>query len=111
LGGTRAEYEAEVRALAFHAERLRNEGVSLDQIARDCVQRRNQLKARYRFGLPKSVIASLESRNLLRYGDPLGPTADSLLRKYGSWEAVISASCRHLDLNQSGNVIMFPKKE
>jgi hypothetical protein len=45
------------------------------------------------------------------YGDKLGPDAKALFTKYGSWEAVIAAACRHADLNQPANVIRFPDKE
>ncbi|GGT67211.1 hypothetical protein GCM10010272_07260 [Streptomyces lateritius] len=36
----------------------------------------------------------LEERNMAKYGNPLGPTADQLHAKYGSWGQVIDASMR-----------------
>lgn len=39
-------------------------------------------------------VRVLEERNQAKYGNPLGPTADQLYAKYGSWQEVIAASTR-----------------
>src|SRR3546814_5413283 len=90
----RIAYEREVRALAGEARSREAEGESPEAIARDLVQRRNALKQRFRADDDPGVVALMEQRNRLKYGDPIGPDADWLFRKYGSWEAVIAAACR-----------------
>ncbi|MCM8729429.1 hypothetical protein ACFO8O_00410 [Hephaestia sp. GCM10023244] len=90
----RIAYEREVRALAGEARRRKTDGESLEVIARDLVTRRNALKQRFRAGDDPAIVALMEQRNRLKYGDPIGPDADWLFRKYGSWEAVIAAACR-----------------
>ncbi len=39
-------------------------------------------------------VRRLEERNQEKYGNPLGPTADQLHAKYGSWRAVSDAATR-----------------
>src|SRR3546814_20470384 len=80
------------RGLGGGARRREAEGESPEAIARDLVQRRNALKQRFRADDDPGVVALMEQRNRLKYGDPNGPNADWLFRKYGSWEAVIAAS-------------------
>jgi hypothetical protein len=47
-----------------------------------------------REGMPGVLRRAAESRNLRRYGDPLGPTYEQLIAKYGTGEAVIAAAGR-----------------
>lgn len=83
-----------MRALSNNAERLRREGLDVEQIARILVERRNEMKRAYRAGLGPELLATLESRNQAKYGDPLGPTPAQLLQRYGNWDAVIAAAAR-----------------
>jgi len=95
----RATYEAAVRELRGEAERLLAEGVSEEAVARRLVRRRNELKHEARLADDRAVVSLMERRNLLKYGDPLGPGPDWLRRKYGSWQGVIDAACRPADLS------------
>jgi hypothetical protein len=63
------------------------------------VQRRNELKHEARLADDPVIVWAMERRNLIKYGDPLGPGPDWLYRKYGSWRAVIDAACRPADLS------------
>jgi len=97
----RQDYEAQVRALVLLAEELRRSGVSVEAVARQLVNRRNALKVAARAFDDPLVIRVLERRNLLKYGNPIGPNADQLFVKYGGWEAVIAAAGRHATIGDA----------
>ena len=90
----RRAYETRVRALANLAVRLRARGWTEQEVARALVDRRNRLKLRARALDDPADVALMEIRNRAKYGNPLGPNADMLYRKYKSWAAVIEAACR-----------------
>lgn len=90
----RRAYEADVAALAGSANRLRREGWAAEQIARELVERRNDLKRAYRRHDDPMIVSLLEARNRVKYGDPVGPTADDLFARYGGWNEVITAAAR-----------------
>jgi hypothetical protein len=92
---SRADYECQVRALAGWAKAELGTGRSVESVAREAVGRRNALKRQFRTDLPDDLLRLLELRNIRLYGDPVGPSADDLLLRYGSWEAVLAASARH----------------
>lgn len=73
---------------------MRAEGRSEEDIARALVQLRNDAKDVVRAGMTPEQVAELEARNQKKYGNPLGPTADQLYMKYGSWEKVADAATR-----------------
>ncbi|MFG3407752.1 hypothetical protein [Streptomyces sp. NPDC048142] len=73
---------------------MRAEGRSEEDIARTLVQMRNDAKDVVRAGMTPEQVAELEARNQKKYGNPLGPTADQLYLKYGSWEKVSDAATR-----------------
>ncbi|WLQ51543.1 hypothetical protein P8A21_30455 [Streptomyces poriferorum] len=73
---------------------MRAEGRSDEDIARALVQMRNDAKDVIRAGMTPEQVAELEARNQKKYGNPLGPTADQLYMKYGSWEKVAEAATR-----------------
>lgn len=73
---------------------MRAEGRSEEDIARTLVQMRNDAKDVVRAGMTREQVAELEARNQKKYGNPLGPTADQLYLKYGSWEKVTEAATR-----------------
>ncbi|MFI1225552.1 MULTISPECIES: hypothetical protein [unclassified Streptomyces] len=73
---------------------LRAEGRSEEDIARVLVRMRNDAKDVVRAGMTPEQVAELEARNQKKYGNPLGPTADQLYLKYGSWEKVSEAATR-----------------
>lgn len=73
---------------------MRAEGRSEEDIARALVQMRNDAKDIIRAGMTPEQVAELEARNEKKYGNPLGPTADQLYMKYGSWEKVADAATR-----------------
>ena len=95
----RAAYEAAVRDLRRIADKRLVEGADEESVARELIDLRNKLKAQYREYDDTRVVRLMELRNLQKYGHPLGPDADWLFRKYGNWNAVISAACRSARLS------------
>ncbi|QDY81101.1 hypothetical protein FQU76_17495 [Streptomyces qinzhouensis] len=73
---------------------MRAAGAPEEEIARRLVQLRNDAKEITRAGMSPEEVQRLEARNIAKYGNPLGPTADQLYAKYGSWEAVTAAATR-----------------
>jgi hypothetical protein len=80
--------------LAALAVRLRARGWTEQRVARALVDRRNRLKIASRKRDDAGAVAAMEARNIAKYGNSIGPDADALHRKYGSWAAVIEAACR-----------------
>ncbi|MFG2501192.1 hypothetical protein ACGFSB_23655 [Streptomyces sp. NPDC048441] len=76
------------------ADRMHEEGRSDEEIARVLVDMRNDAKDITRAGMSPEAVQALEQRNMDKYGNPLGPTADQQFAKYGSWAKVIEASTR-----------------
>ncbi|MFH8487120.1 hypothetical protein [Streptomyces longisporoflavus] len=76
------------------ADRMHEEGRSDEEIARVLVAMRNEAKDITRAGMTPEAVEALEQRNMKKYGNPLGPTADQQFMKYGSWAKVIEASTR-----------------
>lgn len=75
-------------------QRMRDEGRSDEEIARVLVNMRNEAKDITRAGMSPEAVALLEARNMVKYGNPLGPTADQQFARYGSWDKVIDAATR-----------------
>ncbi|MER5299554.1 hypothetical protein ABT039_08825 [Streptomyces lasiicapitis] len=76
------------------ADEMRAEGRSDEEIARRLVDMRNETKDITRAGMSPEAVKELEARNMKKYGNPLGPTADQQFARYGSWAAVIAAATR-----------------
>lgn len=95
----RALYEKQVRALAHVASQLLEAGWSEERVARHLVAARNRLKLIARRSDDPRIVAIVEARNVAKYGHPVGPTANQLYLRYGSWRVVIEAACRPAKLS------------
>ena len=71
--------------------KMRAEGYSAEEIARKTNQLRNTNRLNDYISDPEG-LARVKNRNLLKYGNEDGPTAEYLFEKYGSWEKVIEKS-------------------
>ncbi|WP_407565496.1 hypothetical protein [Streptomyces sp. 184] len=91
---TRMRYHGLLEDMRRTAARMRADGAGDEEIARKLVGMRNQAKEITRAGMSPDEVRILEARNQAKYGNPLGPTADQLHAKYGSWQEVIAASTR-----------------
>ncbi|MFH8869862.1 hypothetical protein ACIBCC_20555 [Streptomyces griseus] len=90
----RMRYHGLIADMERTACAMRAEGRSEEEIARTLVRMRNDAKDIVRAGMTPEQVAELEARNQKKYGNPLGPTADQLYLKYGSWEKVSEAATR-----------------
>ncbi|MBQ9632955.1 MAG: FMN-binding protein [Lachnospiraceae bacterium] len=99
LDWTDPDQVAEARALrqAYHdsmselyrmIEDLLHEGKDVETIARAVSQRRNELRLESEADDPEALALTKKS-NLEAYGNEMGPTADQLYEKYGSWQTVL----------------------
>ncbi|KJY47305.1 hypothetical protein VR46_04285 [Streptomyces sp. NRRL S-444] len=91
---TRMSYHGLLEDMHRTEADMRAAGATDEEIARELVDMRNQAKAITRAGMTPEEVRILEDRNTAKYGNPLGPTADQLYAKYGSWQQVIDASMR-----------------
>ncbi|MDT9691833.1 hypothetical protein Q5762_26565 [Streptomyces sp. P9(2023)] len=91
---TRMQYHGLLEDMHRTEANMREAGASEEEIARELVDMRNQAKEITRAGMTPAEVRILEERNIAKYGNPLGPTADQLYAKYGSWEKVTDASMR-----------------
>lgn len=90
----RLRYHQLLDTMEHVADRMHEEGRSDEEIARVLVDMRNEAKDITRAGMTPEAVQALEQRNMKKYGNPLGPTADQQFAKYGSWAKVIEASTR-----------------
>lgn len=67
---------------------MRDEGKSIEEMARTVSAERNRLRLESYRDDPEALEKAKQS-NLDTYGDENGPSADSLYEKYGSWETVM----------------------
>ncbi len=67
---------------------LRDEGKSIEEMARAVSTERNRLRLAAYTDNPEG-LAAVKKSNLEKYGHEDGPTPDELYEKYGSWELVI----------------------
>ena len=70
---------------------MREEGASIEEMARALSEERNRLRLASYDGDPEGLAAVKES-NLKTYGHEEGPTPDELFEKYGSWTLVLQKS-------------------
>ncbi|MBQ9324397.1 MAG: hypothetical protein IJ246_01370 [Clostridia bacterium] len=68
--------------------RMREDGASMEAMARAVSEERNRLRLAACADNPESLAAVKES-NLKTYGHEEGPLPDELFEKYGSWTAVL----------------------
>ncbi len=86
-------YVAEAQGIRTAAEKLIGGGMDPGAAARWAVVARNTLKMESRQSLPGVVRWGIEQRNVWKYGNPVGPSADALLRTRTP-QAVIESSGR-----------------
>jgi hypothetical protein len=107
----RQGYLTERQALQNLISELKKGGANEEGIARAVVEYRNNMKVQARGLMKPEDVVNLESRNQQLYGNKIGPSPESLLQKYGSWDEVIRASVRTnptIDSNYSPNRFNVP---
>ncbi|WP_199610820.1 hypothetical protein [Flocculibacter collagenilyticus] len=90
----RLDYLLGSNVLEKAISKMRNEGASSEQIASRVVWQRNSQKVEARSLMTQQEVDILESGNIKRYGDPVGPTPQQLFEKYNDWDLVIEKSMK-----------------
>lgn len=84
----REEYHQSLYTMYDILYAMRDEGCSIEEMARAVSAERNRLRLEaYRDDA--ELLEATKKSNLETYGNEDGPTADSLYEKYGSWEIVL----------------------
>lgn len=84
----RLKYLSQDTGLYTYLVQLKAEGRSIEETAREISRMRNVLRLQSYEDDPAG-LAKVKASNLKTYGNEEGPTADSLYKKYGSWETVL----------------------
>lgn len=87
----REQYHESLESLYSILYKMRDEGKSIEEMARAVSAERNRLRLAAYDGNPEG-LEKVKKSNLQTYGDEMGPSADSLFEKYGSWETVMQKS-------------------
>nr|CUV28161.1 putative hemagglutinin-related protein [Ralstonia solanacearum] len=90
----RIAYEADAKRITEGVDQMRAAGVSEENIARWAVDQRNSLKTTYRSMSPPDFVQAVEARNVEKYGNSLGPSADQLKQKGLTWTEIANSAAR-----------------
>ncbi len=90
----RRQYEEEVKKLRETADRMKAEERSSEDIARTLHEARRELGIKYKDLTPPDKLAEIYQRNLEKYGDRLGPSIDTMLKRGKTWEDIIESASR-----------------
>ena len=83
-----------MQALGGKLRELRAEGRSPEDVARLLHAERREIGRRYKRITPAPARLVIWFRNLLRYGDPLGPSIDWMREAGKTWEQISESACR-----------------
>ncbi|EJO5347066.1 hypothetical protein NRP93_001135 [Clostridium botulinum] len=81
MQNVRKDYLEASKQLEIDIERMTSEGFSKEDIAKHVVDARNQQKVTARANMTAEERAGLEARNIRKYGNPIGPTAEGMFNK------------------------------
>lgn len=93
-GCLRSRYERAVLGLRAHVAVMRRDGASPEAIARAVHAERRRLTAAFKALTPEPWRARIHARTLAVYGDPIGPTIESLRARGKSWDDIIDGGTR-----------------
>jgi hypothetical protein len=100
LAALREMYAQGSKAISEEAKLMLSKGVPTEEVANWAAAARNNLKAKIRDEGPKIVKVIAEARNMKKYGNPLGLTAEEL-RAQGKTNEQIIQSVGKANLNVS----------
>ena len=84
----REEYHASMESMMDIVYKMRDEGATMETIAREVSAERNRVRLAASENDPEE-LAKVKESNLKTYGNEEGPTPDQLYEKYGSWQTVL----------------------
>ena len=94
IADVRNYYRGTVDSMRATEGAMREAGATDEAVARQLVPMRNAAKVAARDLMNPDEVRELEAYNMGRYNNPVGPDADYLFNKYGSWQQVIDAAYR-----------------
>lgn len=84
----REEYHASMESMMDIVYKMRDEGATLEAIARAVSAERNRVRLAAHEN-DQEALAKVKESNLNTYGNEEGPTPEQLFEKYGSWQTVL----------------------
>ena len=93
-GCLRSRYEAAVVALRTQVAAMRSDAASSETIARAVHEERRRLTAAFKELTPEPWRSRIHDRTLAAYGDPVGPTIETLRAQGKSWDDIIDSATR-----------------
>ena len=84
----RRAYHESLESMSDILVRMKEEGASIEEMARAVSEERNRLRLEAYKDDPEG-LAEVKESNLKTYGHEEGPTPDEIYEKYGSWETVM----------------------
>ena len=84
----RKAYHESMESMTDILYRMRDEGASVEEMARAVSAERNRLRMEASQNNPEE-LASVKASNLKTYGHEDGPTPEELFEQYGSWTTVL----------------------
>ena len=84
----RRAYHESMESMMDILFKMREEGASMEEMARAVSEERNRLRLEAYKDDPEG-LATVKESNLKTYGHEEGPTPDELYEKYGSWTTVL----------------------
>ena len=98
----RQEYEAKVAGLSSYADQIPGKTPDqLEALAREANQARRELGVQYKNLTPAPLLDYIKDVNMQRYGDPLGPTVETLVDSGRTYTDIIKSAGRpNPDINK-----------
>ena len=87
----RVEYHESMESMTDILYRMRDEGASIEEMARAISAERNRIRLASSADDPEA-LEKVKKSNLKTYGHEEGPTPDELFEKYSSWTGVIQGA-------------------
>lgn len=94
IANLRLEYVDEVQSISNHTQGMLKQGKSEEEVAVWAINKRNELKVKYRGDTPPEKLREIELRNIEKYGNALGPTAHYLRQKGKTWKEIIDSASK-----------------
>ncbi|MCK8656543.1 hypothetical protein [Pseudomonas umsongensis] len=73
---------------------MKAQNQNLEDIARYAHEARTNLKLKYREYTPPNLLETIDTRNMAKYGNKIGPTFETLINKGKSFEQIIESANR-----------------
>ena len=90
----RIGYESTAERIGLEARSMLASGKTEEETARWAYAQRNQLKIDYRDISPADFVARAEARNIINYGNPVGPSIEQLRAQGKSWAEIAESATR-----------------